>query len=107
MASRGRLTTEAVLQELGLEDDYDADEPMMPGSDDEFSDLEDGYLEDVEDDDDSDTPPPPSDAPTPSSDTLPCWSAALNPVTIPPFTSPVGPKATARFIDLLYVCSPF
>ena len=92
MASRGRLTTEAVLQELGLEDDYDADEPMMPRSD-EFSDLEDGYLEDVEDDD-SDTPPPPSDAPTPSSDTLPCWSAALNPVTIPPFTSPVGPKVS-------------
>ena len=82
MASRGRLTTEAVVQELGLEDDYDADEPMMPSSG-EFSDLEDGYLEDVEDDDDSDTPPPPppppSDAPTPSSDTLPCWSAALNP----------------------------
>ena len=26
----------------------DADEPMMPGSD-EFSDLEDGYLEDTED----------------------------------------------------------
>ena len=51
MASRGRLTTEAVLQELGLEDNYDADEPMMPGSDDEFGDLEDGYLEDVEDDD--------------------------------------------------------
>ena len=90
MANRGRLTTEAMLQELGLEDDYDADEPMMPGSD-EFSDLE-----DVEDDDDSDTPPPPppSDAPTPSSDTPPCWSATLNPVTIPPFTSPVGPKVT-------------
>ena len=41
MANRGRLTTEAVLQELGLEDDYDADEPMMPGSHDEVSDLED------------------------------------------------------------------
>ena len=45
MANRGRLSTEAVLQELGLEDDdfddYDADEPMMPGSDDEFGDLED------------------------------------------------------------------
>ena len=34
------LTTEAVLEELGLDqDDFDADEPMMPGSDDEFSDL--------------------------------------------------------------------
>ena len=39
-------------------DDYDADEPMMPLSG-EFSDLEDGYLEDVEDND-SDTPPPSS-----------------------------------------------
>ena len=82
MATKGRLTTEAVLQELGLEDDYDADEPMMPGSD-EFSDLE-----NVEDDDsDTPPPPPPSNAPTPSSDTLPCWSAAFNPVTISPFTS--------------------
>ena len=69
MANRGRLTTEAVLQELGLEDDCDADEPMMPGNDAEFSDLE--YMED-DDDNDTPPPPPPSDAPTPSSDTLPC-----------------------------------
>lgn len=51
------LTTEDVLEELGLDEqgDYDADEPMMPGSDDEFSDLEeDVYLEDIEDDDDDD-----------------------------------------------------
>ena len=50
------LTTEDVLEELGLDEqgDYDADEPMMPGSDDEFSDLEDVYLEDREDDDDDD-----------------------------------------------------
>ena len=45
------LTTEDVLEELGLDEqgDYDADEPMMPGSDDEFSDLE-----DMEDDDNND-----------------------------------------------------
>ena len=47
MARRARLlTAEHMLDELELEqDDFDADEPMMPGSDDEFSDLE-----DVEDD---------------------------------------------------------
>ena len=48
------LTTEDVLEELGLDKqgDYDADEPMMPGNDDEFSDQEDMYLEDIEDDND-------------------------------------------------------
>ena len=36
------LTTEAVLEELGIDQgDFDADEPMMPGSDEEFCDLED------------------------------------------------------------------
>ena len=81
----------------------------MPGSDDEFSDLE-----DIEDDDDNDDDhcslphPPPSDTPGLSSDsfchspshsspsdtpdTLPCWTSTLTPVTITPFTSPVGPK---------------
>ena len=57
MVRRGKLTTEDVLEELELDEqgDYDADEPMMPGSDDELSDLEeDVYLEDVEDDDDDD-----------------------------------------------------
>ena len=87
------LTTEAVLEELGLgQGDIDADEPMMAGSDEEFSDFEDDvYLEDVEDDDEDDNrvchcplhppsdtlgssfdTPPPSDTPGSSSDTLPC-----------------------------------
>ena len=45
-----RLCTKGLLDEQG---DYDADEPMMPGSDDELSDLEeDVYLDDVKDDDD-------------------------------------------------------
>ena len=57
------LTTEGVLEELDLEDDYDDDEPMMPGSDDEFSDLED--VEDDDDNNDCDFPPPssPNDQP--------------------------------------------
>ena len=46
-----RLTTD-VLDELEHED-FDVDEPMMAGSDDEFDDIEDVYLEDVEDDYDS------------------------------------------------------
>ena len=102
MARRARLlTAEDVLDELELEeDDFDADEPMMPGSDDEFSDLE-----DVEDDDnayDTDsgdeiatpTPPtpPPRQTPSSNSDTLSTWSSTLKPVTIQLSTSPVGPK---------------
>ena len=44
------LTAEAVLDELE-EDDLDHDEPMMPGSEDEFSDLD-----EVEEDNDCDQP---------------------------------------------------
>ena len=93
MARRaGLLTTEDVLEEL--EDDFDVDEPMMPGSDDEFSDLED--IEDIDDDNDDndslDTPNPPPPNQNSASDTLPTWSTTLTPVTVPPFTSPVGPK---------------
>ena len=41
MPKRARMTTEDVLDELELADDQDDfDEPMMPGSDDEFSDCE-------------------------------------------------------------------
>ena len=70
-----RLTTEAVLVELELDEDFDADEPMMEDSDDEFDYDEDVQLEDVEKDDDdsnSASPPhlPPSDTPRSSSDTL-------------------------------------
>ena len=46
------MTTEEVVDELQLsDDDFDVDEPMMPGSDDEFSDLED--IENDSDDDDT------------------------------------------------------
>ena len=58
--ARRLLSTEAVLEELELDDDFDIDEPMMAGSDDN---IEDVYLEDVEDDDDNtqccSTPPTP------------------------------------------------
>ena len=55
MAKRARLmTAEDVLEEINFEDDHedfdDFDEPMMPGSDEEFSDCD----LDEEDDDDSD-----------------------------------------------------
>ena len=105
MARRARLlTAEDVLDELELEqDDFDADEPMMPGSDNEFSDLEDVEEDDNAYDTDSGdeiatptppTPPtpPPRQTPSSNSDTLPTWSSTLKPVTIQPFTSPVGPK---------------
>ena len=39
-----RLSTEAVLEELEHDDDLDADEPMMAGSNDEFDDIEDGDI---------------------------------------------------------------
>lgn len=54
MAGRARLTLEAVLEELDLEEDDFDYEPMMPGSDDEFSDLEEVCLEDAENDNDDD-----------------------------------------------------
>ena len=50
-----RMLSTAVLEELDLDEDFDDDEPMMIGSDDEFDDIEDVYLEDVEDDDDDDS----------------------------------------------------
>ena len=63
MARRGLLFTADVLEELELDQgDFDDDELMMPGSDDEFEDV---YLEDLEDDEDDDDfySPPPSDIP--------------------------------------------
>ena len=95
MDRRARLlTTEDVLEELELDNDFDADEPVMPGSDDEFSDLEDidDDDEDIDIIDHSATPnSPPSNA---QGSTLPTWSSTLTPVTIQPFTSPVGPKVS-------------
>ena len=89
-----RLTAEAVLEELELNDDFDADEPMMAGSDDEFDDIDDDVnFKDMSDDDHSSeasAPPhhPDSDddegSEAPDSDTPPSWSSTLKPVTITP-----------------------
>ena len=46
MARRGLLSTADVLDELELDQgDFDDDEPMMPGSDDDFEDV---YLDNLE-----------------------------------------------------------
>ena len=101
MARRGRLSVEAVLDEIEQDDFdfFDDDEPMMPGSEDKFSDLDDEDDADDADSDDADDDtchsplqPPPSNTAGSSSDTLPCWSSTLTPVAVPSFTSHVGPK---------------
>ena len=65
-----RLTTEDVIDEIEHED-LDVNEPMMAGSDDELDDIEDVYLEDVEEDDDdySNSATPPHHPPCDTSDT--------------------------------------
>lgn len=108
MARRAALlTTEDVLEELDVcNDDFDADEPMMPGSDDEFSDLE-----DVEDnsDDHNDVSTPPNTPPLKNltTETLPSWSATLTPVNVAPFTSHVDlklaiPESPSDTFDLMF-----
>ena len=100
MAHRERLmTTEDVLEELELGDENDdLDEPMMPGSDDEFSDCD---LDENEDDDDANndditgvpTTSQPQQVNSGASSTPfpPQWSYLLNSVSISDFMSPVGP----------------
>ena len=86
------MTTEEVVDELQLsDDDFDADEPMMPGSDDEFIDLED-IENDSDDDDDTSCTPTAPPTQTSTSATLPSWSATPTSVNVAPFTSHVGPK---------------
>ena len=71
--------------------------PMMPRSDDDLEDIDD---DDDDNTDNSDQPntqpktssPPPGNTQASNSDTLPNWCPDLTPVTIHPFTSPVGPK---------------
>ena len=95
----------AVLEELELDDDFDLDEPMMAGSDDEFDDIEDVYLEDIEDNDNDSAPPQltPSITQTSSSCSLPST------VTIPLFSSPVGPtvhipESPVNAFQLTFTC---
>ena len=110
MAKRPRLTTEDVLASLCSDDDDrysddgDFDEPMMPGSDEEFSDCD-----DIDSDDENTPPsPPPRVSPPPphtfqsapsvaGSDTGPSdvgWSSTLKPINVAQFTSHVGPTVT-------------
>ena len=102
MAKRARLmTAEDVLEELDFEDDHenlDFDEPMMPGSDDEFSDCdldEEEEDETVSDDEGSYSFSPihhPSPQQQPSAQAHPPdWSSNLTPFTISDFMSTVGP----------------
>ena len=78
-----------MLEELELDqDDFVDNEPMMPGSDDEFSDLEDvedknDNVEDDENDGSDNHASPDPHAQSPTSDTLPCWSQTLSSIAIP------------------------
>ena len=101
MAQRPRLmTTEAVLEKLELEDDFDdMDEPIMPGTDDEFSDC------DLDENEKpmsfqplpdtagvfSQSSPFSSPLSSPLSSPPSQWSSNLSSVPISNFSSPVGP----------------
>ena len=114
------MTAEDVLEELDFEDGHentdDFDEPMMPGSDDEFSDCD---LDEEEDDDVSDVegsyssslPHQPSPQRQTSAQALPPdWSSKLTPLTIGDFTSTVGPtvpvpETASEVFDLMFTPS--
>ena len=108
MAKRPRLTTEDILASLSSDDDDrysddgDFDEPMMPGSDDEFSDC-DGIDSDDESAPHSPIPHSPTGTSLTVSNSIPGspmsssdagWSSTLTPVNIAQFNSPVGPTVT-------------
>jgi hypothetical protein len=113
MAKRARMiTADDVLDELELaEDNDDFDEPMMSGSDDEFSDceLEDEDLEDDDSDgisDNQSTPPSPTSTPTLPAD----WSTNLTSLTMSDFNSSVGPtvpvpEKASEVFDLMFTPS--
>ena len=111
------MTTEDVIDALTDDDDdnsdVDPDEPFMDGSDDDFSDLDGEEFDDDDDNMDSTSYSPPVSStvcaiappgsplsspaaaspttPSPAS-TLPAmWTTSLQPVTITPFQSAVGP----------------
>ena len=104
-ARRVRLTVDDVLQYYAdssddaaadCEPDFDPDEPVMDGSDDEFSDLEGDEFDDDSDEDNPDTmhdTPAASSTATSSSSGDPdsTWSTTIKHLSIHPFTSPVGP----------------
>ena len=112
MAKRARMmTTEDVLDELELVDNQaDFDEPMMPGSDDEFSDCElDENLEDENNSgDEQSTIPSPTQQNTPK---LPAdWSTNLTSLTMSDFNSSVNPtvpvpEKASEVFDLMFTPS--
>ena len=72
--------------------DYDDfDEPVLEGSDDEFSDFE-GDDDDIEESDPTTSPGSFSTTPTFSGDQESTWTATPKRVLIQPFTSSVGPS---------------
>ena len=111
------MTAEDVVDRLDLDDDYDDfDEPMMPGSEDEFSDC------DLEDEDENNvsvgkqtTPPSSNQQASSTAPALPTdWSSNLTSLTltltIGDFNSPVGrtvpiPKTTSEVFDLMFTPS--
>ena len=114
MPKRARMmTTEDVLDELELVDNQDDfDEPMMPGSDDEFSDCEfDENLEDGNDSgDEQNTPPSPTQQNMPTPTLPPDWSTNLTSLTMSDFNSSVGPtvpvpEKASEVFDLMFTPS--
>lgn len=111
MAKRARLmTAEDVLEELDFEDDHDNfDEPMMPGSDDEFSDCDLEEEDETISDDEGSTPSSPTQQASPQA--LPSdWSSNLTPLTIGDFKSTVGPtvpvpETASQVFDLMFTPS--
>ena len=110
MAKRARLSVEEVvlaLDESSLDDEFDDDEPMMEGSDEEFGEFDEELREQIEiEEEESDdgkrreqTCTEPSDdgacgipATSPGDAALPTdWTHQLTSVHIPAFSSPTGP----------------
>ena len=108
MAKRQHLTLEEVLDDvLSDDEDYDPDEPMMEGSDDEFSDLE--MDERNYDDlcDPMDLGSPSGSAALPNSPThsgIPGHSTPSSPVSPSPQLSPNGtsPSSSGNSLDFEY-----
>ena len=106
MAKRARLMT--VEDVLDLDDDYaNFDEPMMPGSNDEFDAID---LEEESDSDSHEQGPPlsPTQQVSSATATLPTdWCSNLTPPTIGYSTSPVGPtvpipEKASKVFDLMF-----
>lgn len=99
MAKRARLTVDDVVQQcVDSDDDYadydlDPDEPVMEGSDDEFSDLEGDESDDDLDESNLDTmhDTASSSAGTSTLGQESTWSTTIKRLNIRSFTSPVGP----------------